>query len=94
MRALVTGGAGFIGSHLCEWLLARGYTVRAIDDLSTGLYENIAHLEGNGRFKLFIDTVLNRPLVEELVKTVDIVFHLASAVGVRLIIQQPVKQPP
>jgi UDP-glucose 4-epimerase len=91
MRALVTGGAGFIGSHLCELLLERGYTVRIIDDLSTGLYENIAHLEGNGKFKIYIDTVLNRPLVEDLVKSVDIIFHLASAVGVRLIIQQPVK---
>ena len=91
MRALVTGGAGFIGSHLCEFLLEMGFTVRVIDDLSTGLYGNIAHLEGNGKFKIFIDTVLNRSLVEELVKSVDIIFHLASAVGVRLIIQQPVK---
>lgn len=91
MKALVTGGAGFIGSHLCEFLLEQGYSVSVIDDLSTGRHENVGHLEGNPRFELIIDTILNRSLVEELVKSADTVFHLASAVGVRLIIQQPVK---
>ena len=91
MKALVTGGAGFIGSHLCELLLERGYTVSVIDDLSTGCHENIAHLEEKDNFRLVIDTVLNRALTEELVKSSDTIFHLASAVGVNLIIQQPVK---
>ncbi len=91
MRALVTGGAGFIGSHLCEHLLKNGWQVSVIDDLSTGRYDNIGHLEGNADFRLIIDTVMNRPLVEEMVKSSDAVFHLASAVGVGLIIQQPVK---
>jgi UDP-glucose 4-epimerase len=91
MKALVTGGAGFIGSHLCEFLLEKGYSVSVIDDLSTGCHENVGHLEGDKRFELIIDTILNRSLVEEIVKPVDVVFHLASAVGVRLIIQQPVK---
>ena len=91
MRALVTGGAGFIGSHLCEHLLRSGWQVSVIDDLSTGRYDNIGHLEGDGNFGLIIDTVMNRPLMEELVKSSDAVFHLASAVGVDLIIEQPVK---
>jgi UDP-glucose 4-epimerase len=91
MKALVTGGAGFIGSYLCEFLLEQGYSVSVIDDLSTGRHENVGHLEDNERFQLIIDTVLNRSLVEEMVKSADVVFHLASAVGVRLIIQQPVK---
>lgn len=91
MKALVTGGAGFIGSHLCEFLLERGYSVSVIDDLSTGRHENVERLEGNEKFELIIDTILNQSLVGEIVKPVDVVFHLASAVGVRLIIQQPVK---
>jgi len=91
MKALVTGGAGFIGSHLCEFLLERGYSVSVIDDLSTGRHENVERLEGNENFELIIDTILNQSLVGEIVKPVDVVFHLASAVGVRLIIQQPVK---
>jgi UDP-glucose 4-epimerase len=91
MKALVTGGAGFIGSHLSELLLGRGWHVRVLDDLSTGRHENIAHLEGRADFELLIDTVLNRPLVEELVRSSDVVFHLAAAVGVRLIIQEPVR---
>lgn len=91
MNVLITGGAGFIGSHLCEALLGERHKLRVIDDLSTGRYENIRHLEGNGSFELIIDTILNRSLVENMIKTVDIVFHLASAVGVRLIIEQPVK---
>jgi UDP-glucose 4-epimerase len=91
MNILVTGGAGFIGSHLCEVLLARGCKVSVIDDLSTGRYENIEHLEKNGNFELIIDTILNKSLIETLVKSADLVFHLASAVGVRLILEQPVK---
>jgi UDP-glucose 4-epimerase len=91
MKALVTGGAGFIGSHLCELLLDQGDSVKVIDDLSTGRYENVADFDGHGSFELIIDTVFNRSLVEEMVKSVDVVYHLASAVGVRLIIQQPVK---
>lgn len=91
MKALVTGGAGFIGSHLCERLMRDGYHVTVVDDLSTGKYINIGHLEGQERFRLVIDTILNTALMEELVKSVDVVFHLASAVGVNLIIDQPVK---
>jgi UDP-glucose 4-epimerase len=91
MRFLVTGGAGFIGSHLCENLLEQGNSIRVIDDLSTGRYENVSHLEGVSNFELIIDTVLNKALIESMVKSVDVIFHLASAVGVRLIIEQPVK---
>jgi UDP-glucose 4-epimerase len=91
MRGLVTGGAGFIGSHLCELLLGAGHAVSVIDDLSTGRFENIAHLEGRENFTVVIDTVLNHVLMGELVKSTDVIFHLASAVGVRLIIDQPVK---
>jgi UDP-glucose 4-epimerase len=91
MKALVTGGAGFIGSHLCDQLMSDGVYVTVIDDLSTGKYGNIGHLEGHERFRLVIDTVLNKTLVEDLVKDTDVVFHLASAVGVSLIIDQPVK---
>jgi UDP-glucose 4-epimerase len=91
MKALVTGGAGFIGSHLCELLLEQQHKVYVIDDLSTGQHENIASLEGNDNFKLFVETVLNQTLMEELVKSCDVVFHLASAVGVQLIIQEPVR---
>lgn len=91
MHVLVTGGAGFIGSHLCELLIKEGHALTIIDDLSTGCYENISHLEGTKNFEVIIDTVLNSALMEELVRASDAVFHLASAVGVDLIIQQPVK---
>ena len=91
MKALVTGGAGFIGSHLCEHLLRTGYSVTVIDDLSTGSYANVSQLEKQQAFTLVIDTVLNAALMEDLVKDCDVVFHLASAVGVNLIIDQPVK---
>jgi len=91
MRALVTGGAGFIGSHLTDYLMNRGWSVCVVDDLSTGRYENVAHLEDTDCFNLIIDTVLNRGLMEDLVKAADVVFHLASAVGVKLIIEEPVK---
>lgn len=91
MKALVTGGAGFIGSHMCEHLLEQGWQVTVIDNLSTGRYENVGHLEGRPGFELVIDTVLNTELMQDLVKNCDAIFHLASAVGVKLIIEQPVK---
>lgn len=91
MRILITGGAGFIGSHLADRLLDEGHEVTVIDDLSTGRYANISHLEGHPRFELIIDTVLNDKLMERLIRDTDRVFHMASAVGVRLIMEQPVK---
>ena len=91
MRALITGGAGFIGSHLAEELLKRGDAVTVIDDLSTGSVENIGHLKGHPGFSYSIDTIQNRPLMAELVDGADVVFHLAAAVGVRLIIEKPVQ---
>ncbi len=91
MRALVTGGAGFIGSHLCEHLLAQNWQVTAIDNLSTGRYDNVAPLEAHAGFKLVVDSVLDERLTESLLRECDVVFHLASAVGVRLIIDQPVQ---
>ncbi len=91
MKILITGGAGFVGSHLADEMIARGNNVTVIDDLSTGRYSNIEHLEGHDRFRLIIDTVLNQRLMEELVRETDRVFHMASAVGVRLIMEQPVK---
>lgn len=90
MRILITGGAGFIGSHLAEALLDAGHEVLALDDLSTGSIENIQHLKGRPRFHYTIDTVFNDSLVAELVDRADVVFHLAAAVGVRLIVQEPV----
>jgi UDP-glucose 4-epimerase len=91
MKVLITGGAGFIGSHLSEHLLAKGHSVCIIDDLSTGKHENIAHLENCANFQMVIDSVRNRTIMEELIKSCDVVFHLASAVGVNLIIQQPIR---
>lgn len=88
---LITGGAGFIGSHLAEALLARGDRVVVIDDLSTGRIQNIEHLKGKPSFEYVIDSVMNRPLTAELVDRADFVFHLAAAVGVKLIIQSPVR---
>ncbi|MEW6581541.1 MAG: NAD-dependent epimerase/dehydratase family protein [Actinomycetota bacterium] len=89
-RALVTGGAGFIGSHLCEALLADGWEVYALDDLSTGRFENVAHLTDRRDFHLVVDTVLNEAVVNSLVHRCDRVWHLAAAVGVRLIVEKPV----
>jgi len=89
-RALITGGAGFIGSHLAEALLERGWTVEVIDDLSTGSVENISHLKGHPQFTYTLDTVMNRPVMLELVDRADVIFHLAAAVGVRLIVEKPV----
>ncbi len=91
MKYLVTGGAGFIGSHLAEALVQRGDDVCVIDDLSTGSIENIRHLKGEKGFRYVIDTVLNKPLMAELVDEADVVFHLAAAVGVRLIVESPVR---
>lgn len=91
MKILVTGGCGFIGSHLCELLLSRGHEVTALDDLSTGRIENVAHLEANPAFSIVIDSVLNKDIVESLVRTHDAVYHLASAVGVKLVVDEPVK---
>ncbi len=90
MKALITGGAGFVGSHLAEALLARGDEVHVIDNLSTGSIENIEHLKPQPRFHYTIDSVLNEPVLAELVDRVDVVFHLAAAVGVRLIVESPV----
>lgn len=90
MRALITGGAGFIGSHLSEALLEAGHQVLILDNLSTGSIENIAHLKGRDGFEYFIDSVDNEPLLAELIDRSDIVFHFAAAVGVKLIVEQPV----
>ncbi len=90
MRALITGGAGFIGSHLAEALLAHGHKVLVIDNLSTGSIDNIVQLKGNADFEYFIDTIENEPLLAELIDRSDVVFHLAAAVGVKLIVEQPV----
>ncbi|MCL6482267.1 MAG: GDP-mannose 4,6-dehydratase [Firmicutes bacterium] len=91
MRFLITGGAGFIGSHLAELLLERGHAVLLLDDLSTGSIENIRHLKGNGRLQYFLDSIANRQLLAELVDESDVVLHLAAAVGVRLIVESPVR---
>jgi len=91
MRTLITGGAGFIGSHLADRLLAEGHTVFVLDDLSTGAFENIAHLKGRPGFHYTIDSVINEPVVAELVDQCDTVYHLAAAVGVRLIVEAPVR---
>jgi UDP-glucose 4-epimerase len=91
MRALITGGAGFIGSHLADQLLEAGHTVFVIDDLSTGAFSNIAHLKGRPGFQYTIDTVTNESVLAELVDQVDVVYHLAAAVGVRLIVEHPVR---
>ena len=91
MHYLITGGAGFIGSHLAEALLARGDEVTVIDDLSTGSIRNIRHLKGQPGFTYVIDTVENASVTAELVDAADQVFHLAAAVGVRLIVESPVR---
>jgi UDP-glucose 4-epimerase len=89
-KALITGGAGFIGSHLSELLLAEGWEVWALDDLSTGNLANVEHLRDVPAFHLVVDSVLSPTVVNELVYKCDVVYHLAAAVGVRLIVEQPV----
>src|ERR1700733_4399624 len=91
MRALITGGAGFIGSHLAERLLSLGNRVVFIDDLSTGSINNISHLKKNSNFEYIIDSIFNRNLLAELVDGADVIFHLAAAVGVRRIVEFPVR---
>jgi UDP-glucose 4-epimerase len=90
VRALITGGAGFLGSHLAEQLLGAGNEVHVIDNLSTGSIENIEPLKGRPAFDYTIETIMNEPILAELVDRADVVFHLAAAVGVRLIVESPV----
>jgi UDP-glucose 4-epimerase len=90
MKTLITGGAGFVGSHLAEVLLARGDEVYVLDNLSTGSIENIEHLKGQARFHYAIESIMSEPVTAELVDRVEVVFHLAAAVGVRLIVESPV----
>jgi UDP-glucose 4-epimerase len=90
VKALVTGGAGFIGSHLSELLLGADWEVWALDDLSTGLNRNVDRLRDRPGFHLVVDSILSPSIVSELVHKVDVVYHLAAAVGVRLIVEQPV----
>lgn len=89
MKILVTGGAGFIGSHLSEALLKNGEAVVGLDNLSTGRYENISHLENNHNFEFIVGSILNEELVDKLVERVDQVYHLAAAVGVELLVKYP-----
>lgn len=89
-HALITGGAGFIGSHLSEALLSKGDRVTVIDDLSTGRFENIAHLTANPNFHFAIETITNQTVMDRLVSECDIIFHLAAAVGVDLIVRSPI----
>ena len=89
MKVLITGGAGFIGSHLAERLVAEGHSVCALDDLSTGRRENLASLEGSNRFRLVTGTILDPCLVQALVDEAEVIFHLAAAVGVKLIMDEP-----
>ena len=91
MRVLITGGAGFIGSHLSDAYIQRGDEVYILDDLSTGTIENIQHLKGHPRFHYTIDTAHNTPVTAELIDQCDVVFHLAAAVGVKLIVESPVR---
>jgi UDP-glucose 4-epimerase len=91
LRFLITGGAGFIGSHLAESLIQRGDHVVLLDNLSTGSMENIRHLKGSERLQYFLDSLDNRQLLAELVDEADVVVHLAAAVGVRLIVESPVR---
>ncbi|MFN2628035.1 MAG: GDP-mannose 4,6-dehydratase, partial [Gaiellaceae bacterium] len=90
-KALITGGAGFVGSHLAELLLADGYEVYALDDLSTGSRRNVEHMMDRRDFHLVVDSVLARSVLNELVHKCDVVYHLAAAVGVRLIVEEPVR---
>jgi len=91
MKALITGGAGFIGSHLAEELINNNHQVVVVDNLSTGRLENVVHLEGNPDFELVVGTVLNENLVDKLAEKSDVIFHLAAAVGVELIVKKPLE---
>ena len=91
MRVLITGGAGFIGSHLADHLLGLGDEIWAVDDLSTGSIENIEHLRSNPSYHYQVESIMNGPAVAELVDRCDVIFHLAAAVGVRLIVESPVR---
>jgi len=91
VKVLITGGAGFIGSHLAEALLEEGHEVTLLDDLSTGRLENVARLEGNPQFHIVVGDILNEFLVDKLVERADWVFHLAAAVGVELIVKDPLR---
>ena len=91
MNYFITGGAGFIGSHLAEKLLSNGEIVSIIDDLSTGSIDNIEHLKSNVNFEYKIDSIMNEHLLAELIDKADVVFHLAAAVGVKLIVESPVR---
>jgi len=91
MRALITGGCGFIGSHLAEALLDRGDEVTVVDDLSTGRFENIEHLVGRPGFRFAIETITNETVMDRLISECDIIYHLAAAVGVELIVKDPVR---
>jgi UDP-glucose 4-epimerase len=91
MKVLITGGAGFVGSHLADALLAAGHSVIVIDNLSTGTMDNIVHLKGHKAFEYVIDAVENEPLTAELIDRADVVFHMAAAVGVKLIVEEPVR---
>jgi len=91
LRYLITGGAGFIGSHLAERLLARGDRVILLDNLSTGSMDNIRHLKGSGQLEYHLDSIENRQLLAEVVDDADIIVHLAAAVGVKLIVESPVR---
>jgi UDP-glucose 4-epimerase len=91
MKIMITGGAGFVGSHLADRCIDLGWDVSILDDLSTGSFDNIVHRKGHPRFQYVIDTMFNKPLVSELVDRADVVFHLAAAVGVRLIVESPVR---
>jgi UDP-glucose 4-epimerase len=91
MRVLITGGAGFVGSHLSEHLLSRGDLVTVVDDLSTGDVRNVAHLRDNPSFRLIADSILQTELMDDLIRETDLVYHLAAAVGVKLIVDEPVR---
>jgi len=91
MRILITGGAGFIGSHLCERLLSEGHQVEVIDDLSTGNLENLKYCKDNKNFRFIYDTVLNENTMHAAIDKCDVIYHLAAAVGVDLIVRQPVR---
>src|SRR5918997_1021306 len=89
MIALVTGGAGFIGSHLVESLLAKGYAVHVVDNLATGVEHNLAHVRDDPRLRVTVDSILNEGLVDRAVAEADVVFHLAAAVGVKWVLDRP-----